>query len=115
VKEQLKKIGGMKFYDVNFSYINNETMTEEFVSVPEQGGGKIIPEGLGKPGHIYTVGRGKSGMFGSYKIETEVVRGNGKFERTGLGTVREKKKVLIQHFDFLKLTVKILVVRSIQP
>ena len=25
VKEQLKKIGGMEFYDVNFSYIDNET------------------------------------------------------------------------------------------
>ena len=25
VKEQLKKLGGMEFYDVNFSYIHNET------------------------------------------------------------------------------------------
>ena len=38
VKEQLKKIGGMEFYDVQFSYIDRETMSEEFVSVPEQGG-----------------------------------------------------------------------------
>ena len=45
VKEQLKKIGGMEFYDVHFSYIDNETLEEQFVSVPEQGGGKIIPEG----------------------------------------------------------------------
>ena len=53
VKEQLKKIGGMEFYDVNFSYIENETFNEEYLSVPEQGGGKLIPEGMGKPGHIY--------------------------------------------------------------
>jgi ATP-dependent Lon protease len=65
VKEQLKKIGGMEFYDVHFSYIDNETMSEEFVSVPEQGGGKIIPEGMGKPGHLYTIARGKSGMIGA--------------------------------------------------
>lgn len=36
VKEQLKKIGGMEFYDVNFSYIDNESLMEDFVSVPEQ-------------------------------------------------------------------------------
>ena len=45
VKEQLKKIGGMEFYDVNFSYIDNDSFDEHFVSVPEQGGGKMIPEG----------------------------------------------------------------------
>ena len=28
VKEQLKKIGGMEFYDVQFSYIDNETLAE---------------------------------------------------------------------------------------
>jgi len=53
VKEQLKKIGGMEFYDVHVSYIDKETMKEEFVSVPKQGGGKLITEGIGKPGHIY--------------------------------------------------------------
>ena len=52
VKEQLKKIGGMEFYDVNFSYVDVETFNEEFVPLPEQGGGKLIPEGVGKPGHI---------------------------------------------------------------
>lgn len=92
VKEQLKKIGGMEFYDVHFSYIDNETMNEEFVSVPEQGGGKIIPEGIGKPGHLYTIARGKSGMIGAYKMETQVIAGTGKFERTGIGSDREAKE-----------------------
>jgi ATP-dependent Lon protease len=106
VKEQLKKIGGMEFYDVHFSYIDNETLNEEFVSVPEQGGGKIIPEGLGKPGHIYTVGRGKSGMFGVYKIETQVVSGSGKFEKTGLGSDREAKEAIETAFRFFRANSK---------
>ena len=55
VKEQLKKLGGMEFYDVNFSYIDQETFEETYVSVPEQGGGKLIPEGLYNPGQVYTV------------------------------------------------------------
>lgn len=106
VKEQLKKIGGMEFYDVHFSYIDNETLNEEFVSVPEQGGGKIIPEGLGKPGHVYTVARGDSGMIGVYKIETEVVSGSGKFERSGLGYSREAKESTTTAFNYFKANNK---------
>ena len=86
VKEQLKKIGGMEFYDVNFSYIDNETFEERFVSVPEQGGGKLIPEGMCNPGQIYTVSQGKSGMLGVFRLETQMLPGNGKFNRTGIGS-----------------------------
>ncbi|MNO27928.1 hypothetical protein D3C76_178140 [compost metagenome] len=106
VKEQLKKIGGMEFYDVNFSYIDQETFNEEFVSVPEQGGGKLIPEGMGKPGHIYTVSHGKSGMIGVYKIEMQMSTGTGKFERTGLGSDREAKEAVDTAYRYLKANGK---------
>ncbi len=102
VKEQLKKIGGMEFYDVNFSYIDNETFNEEYVSVPEQGGGKLIPEGMGKPGHLYTVSHGKSGMLGVYKLEMQMTAGNGKFERTGIGSDREAKEAVDTAYRYLK-------------
>lgn len=102
VKEQLKKIGGMEFYDVNFSYIDNDTFEEHYVSVPEQGGGKLIPEGMTNPGNVYTVSRGKSGMIGVYRLETQVLPGNGKFERTGLGTDREAKEATNTAFNYLK-------------
>ena len=84
VKEQLKKLGGMEFYDVNFSYIDNETFEEDFVTVPEQGGGKLIPDGICNPGHIYTVSHGKTGMIGLFLLESQMLPGNGKFERTGI-------------------------------
>ena len=102
VKEQMKKIGGMEFYDVNFSYIDIETFNEEFVSVPEQGGGKLIPEGMGKPGHIYTVSHGKSGMIGVYKLEMQMIAGTGKFERTGIGSDREAKEAVDSAYSYLK-------------
>jgi ATP-dependent Lon protease len=102
VKEQLKKIGGMEFYDVNFSYIDNETFEEHYVSVPEQGGGKLIPEGISNPGHVYTISRGKTGMIGVYRLETQVLPGNGKFERTGLGSDREAKEATNTAFNYLK-------------
>ena len=86
VKEQLKKLGGMEFYDVNFSYIDLETFEERYVSVPEQGGGKLIPEGICNPGQVYTVSQGKSGMIGVFRLESQMLPGSGKFERTGIGS-----------------------------
>ena len=102
VKEQLKKLGGMEFYDVNFSYIDNETFEEHYVSVPEQGGGKLIPEGMCNPGQVYTVGHGKSGMIGVFRLESQVLPGNGKFERTGIGSDRDCKEATNTAFNFLK-------------
>lgn len=102
VKEQLKKLGGMEFYDVNFSYIDNESFEEHYVSVPEQGGGKLIPEGMCNPGQVYTVGRGKSGMIGVFRLESQMLPGNGKFERTGIGTDREAKETTNTALNYLK-------------
>lgn len=102
VKEQLKKLGGMEFYDVNFSYIDNETFEEYYVSVPEQGGGKLIPEGICNPGQVYTVGQSKSGMLGVFRLESQMLPGNGKFERTGIGTDRDAKESSNTAFSFLK-------------
>lgn len=102
VKEQLKKLGGMEFYDVNFSYIDNETFEERYVTVPEQGGGKLIPEGMCNPGQVYTVSRGKSGMLGVFRLESQMLPGNGKFERTGLGMDRDARESSNVAFSFLK-------------
>ena len=106
VKEQQKKIGGMEFYDVNFAYIDNETFSEEYVPVPEQGGSKLIPEGMSKPGHVYTVGHNKSGMLGVYKMEMQMTAGNGKYEKTGLGTDREAKEAVDTAYRYLKANAK---------
>ncbi len=102
VKEQLKKLGGMEFYDVNFSYIDNETFEEHYVSVPEQGGGKLIPEGVCNPGQVYTVAPGKSGMLGVFRLESQMLPGSGKFERTGLGSDRECREASNTAFSYLK-------------
>ena len=102
VKEQLKKLGGMEFYDVNFSYIDNKTFEEHYVSVPEQGGGKLIPEGICNPGQVYTVSCGKTGMIGVFRLESQMLPGNGKFDRTGLGSDRDAKEATNTAFNYLK-------------
>ncbi len=102
VKEQLKKLGGMEFYDVNFSYIDNESFEEKYVTVPEQGGGKLIPDGICNPGQVYTIAQGHSGMIGAFRLESQMLPGNGKFQRTGLGSDREAKEATDTAFNFLK-------------
>lgn len=102
VKEQLKKLGGMEFYDVNFSYIDIESFEEKYVTVPEQGGGKLIPDGICNPGQVYTIAQGRSGMIGAFRLESQMLPGNGKFQRTGLGSDREAKEATDTAFNFLK-------------
>lgn len=102
VKEQLKKLGGMEFYDVNFSYIDNESFEEKYVTVPEQGGGKLIPDGICNLGQVYTIAQGRSGMIGAFRLESQMLPGNGKFQRTGLGSDREAKEATDTAFNFLK-------------
>ncbi|MEK4533102.1 MAG: protease Lon-related BREX system protein BrxL [Niallia sp.] len=106
VKEQLKKIGGMEFYDVMFSYLDKETMLEEHVAVPEQGGGKLIPEGMLRPGHVYVVGQAVTGMIGIYKLENQVVSGTGKFDKAGIGSNREVKESLDTAFRYFTANSK---------
>lgn len=102
VKEQLKKIGGMEFYDVHFSYIDNDSLEEHFVSVKEQGGGGLIPEGPGKPGVLHTIGLSNKGMPGLYRLELQVTKGSGKLATSGLWNSSAAKEQVKIAFDFFK-------------
>jgi ATP-dependent Lon protease len=102
VKEQLKKIGGMEFFDVHFSYIDQETRDERFVSVPEHGGDKLIPDGPLNPGVLHTVATGGSGHLGLYRLETQTTAGNGRFNCSGLGSNSGAKESVKVAFDYFK-------------
>jgi ATP-dependent Lon protease len=101
VKEQLKKIGGMEFYDVYFSYIDLETMDEHFVSVPEQGGSSLISQEILTPGHLHFISTGDSGIIGAFKLESQVVPGNGKLTRTGVANtakIKDSANIALNYF-----------------
>ena len=103
VKEQLKKIGGMEFFDVHFSYLDNETLEEKFVSVPEQGGGSLIPDGQLNPGVMHTVATGgSSALLGLYRLETQVTAGNGVLQMSGLGSNSAAREAIKVGFDYFK-------------
>lgn len=102
VKEQLKKIGGIEFYDVHFSLIDNETMEETFVAIPEQGGNKLIPEGTLNPGHLHVVAPSVTGKQALYRLELQVIAGSGKLNLSGFGSNTQVKEGLKIAFDFFK-------------
>jgi ATP-dependent Lon protease len=61
VKEQLKQLDGMEFFHVKFSYIDNTTFEGHYISVLEQGGRKLIPDGLYNFRLVYATVRGNQG------------------------------------------------------
>jgi ATP-dependent Lon protease len=102
VKEQLKKLGGMEFYDVHFSYIDLETKEEKFINVPEQGGGSLIPDAPLNPGVLHVVGTGNGGLLGLYRIETQITPGNGGLKVSGIGQNMAAKEAVKVGFDYFR-------------
>lgn len=102
VKEQLKKIGGMEFFDVHFSYIDVETLEEKFINVPEQGGGSLIPDGPLNPGVLHTIATGSGGHLGLYRLETQVTSGNGALKTSGLGSNSAAREAIKVGYDYFK-------------
>ena len=102
VKEQLKRIGGMEFYDVHLSYIDLETNEEKIVCVIEQGGDSLIPDDPLNPGSLYTVGRGSGGHLGLYRLETQVTAGNGLLKLSGFGSSTAAKESVKVGFDYFR-------------
>ncbi|MCK5723184.1 MAG: protease Lon-related BREX system protein BrxL [Gammaproteobacteria bacterium] len=82
VKEQLKRIGGMEFWDTNFSYIDKESQEEVYVSIPEERGSQLIENQPLQPGTCYTVSQDEEGMA-LLRIEVSTTPGNGKLNISG--------------------------------
>ena len=101
VKEQLKKIGGMEFYDVHFSYIDLEDNEEHFVGVPESGGKALIPEGDLPAGVVYAIGQNSdNGQKGLFRLDIQRMPGNGKLGDTGFGggtAIKEELKEAVNY------------------
>src|SRR5674536_11915 len=77
VKEQLRKIAGVEYWDVNFSYRDLETGKEQLVPVPEMGGGQIIEPGPMAPGSIYTIGKDvETGKLALFRLEVQMTTGS---------------------------------------
>lgn len=92
VKEQLKRIGGMEFWDTNFSYIDKETQEETFVPVPEERGTNLIEDTPLSPGTCYTV-TSDGDKVSLIKIEVITMAGNGKLNISGTSSAVMKEDI----------------------
>lgn len=103
VKEQLKKIGGMEFYDVHFSYIDLEDNEEHFVGVPESGGKSLIPEGDLPAGSVYAIAQSiDKGQKGLFRLDIQKMAGNGKLKDTGFGPGNAIKEEIKEAVNYVR-------------
>jgi ATP-dependent Lon protease len=104
VKEQLKRIGGMEFWDTNFSYIDKETQEEFFVNLPEEKGKSLIEATPLSPGVCYTAT--SDGVNNTLvKIEVVAIKGSGKMNITGTSS-QEVKENIKNTFNYLRANEK---------
>lgn len=106
VKEQLKRIGGMEFWDTNFSYIDKETQEENFVGLPEDKGSHLIENTPLSPGVCYTSTSDGESMA-LVRIESVAIQGSGKLNITGVSSiaVREDIKNTYQYIKANEKTI----------
>lgn len=106
VKEQLKRIGGMEFWDTNFSYIDKESQEEVYVSIPEERGSQLIENQPLQPGTCYTVSQDEEGMA-LLRIEVSITPGNGKLNISGTtkSVVRDNVRNVHQYIKANEKTI----------
>ena len=92
VKEQLKRIGGMEFWDTNFSYIDKDTQEETFVTLPEERGNNLIEDVPLAPGTCYTA-TSDGDKVTLVKLEVVSIPGNGKLTISGNASTEVKEAV----------------------
>jgi len=92
VKEQLKRIGGMEFWDTNFSYIDKETQEEHFVGLPEEKGSHLVESTPLPPGVCYT-STSDGDNIALVRIEVVAVTGSGKLNVTGVSSTDVKENI----------------------
>ncbi len=106
VKEQLKKMWGMEFYDVHFSYIDKETMEEKFIALPEMWGWKIIPEWDNKPWVVYSISYWDTNMRGVYMMETQISAWSWKLTKSGILWNSKARENIDTAFNYFKANIK---------
>ena len=92
IKEQLKRIGGMEFWDTNFSYIDKESQEEFYVGLPEEKGSHLIENTPLPPGVCYT-STSDGETVALVRIETVAVAGSGKLNITGVNNTAVRENI----------------------
>ena len=104
VKEQLKRIGGMEFWDTNFSYIDKDTQEEHYVGLPEEKGSHLIENTPLQPGVCYT-STSDGENLALVKVEAVTISGSGKLNISGVNNTQVKENIK-NTFQYIKANEK---------
>lgn len=105
VKEQLKKLGSFEYYQTSFSYTDHETMQEQFVGVPEEGGRDLISSDPLPPGSVYAATLTEEDKVALHRIEVgKIAGGSGKLRISGSDAAT--KASLQTAFDYMRARVR---------
>ena len=93
---------GMEFYDVHFSYIDNDTLEEHFVSVKSRVEVDLFPKV--QPNQVSCIPSGSviKACRGLYRLELQVTKGSGKLATSGLWNSSSAKGQVKIAFDYFK-------------
>lgn len=102
VKEQLKRMGGIEFWDTHFSYVDVASGAEKTVGVPEQTAAGLISGDPLPAGVVYTAAadpnQGKTGLF---RVEVAATKGGSGYAVTGSGS-RAVREAVRTAYDYLR-------------
>ena len=78
VKEQLRRMGGVEYWNTSLSYRDKASREEHFVSLPEQGESAVVSPDPLPAGAAFTVGLDtESQRYSLFRIEVALMKGSG--------------------------------------
>jgi ATP-dependent Lon protease len=104
VKEQLKRMGGIEYWNTSFSFIDKATNQEKFVLLPEQGEVTIISPDPLPPGAVFTIGLdAESNRYALFRIEVALMKGSNYVVTGTVGT--KMREAIRTAYDYLKSNI----------
>ncbi|MDW8103330.1 MAG: protease Lon-related BREX system protein BrxL, partial [Anaerolineae bacterium] len=101
IKEQLKRMGGVEYWNTSLSFRNKETGEERFIWPPEQREATIISPDPLPPGAVFTVGLDpESGRYALFRVEVALMRGSGYVVTGAVGTAM--REAIRTAYDYLR-------------
>jgi len=101
VKEQLKRMGGVEYWNTSLSFRHKDSGEERFVWPPEQREAAIISPDPQPPGAVFTVGLdAESGRYALFRVEVALMRGGGYVVTGAAGTAM--REAIRTAYDYLR-------------
>lgn len=99
VKEQLKRMGGLEFWQTRFTYrVATNGGAEHEVGLPERSSGGLLTSSELPPGRLYAIGRDREDRRPCvFRIEVELVTGSGRATLTGVRAKSASDALLAAH------------------